>query len=72
MITQLQYHLPFFVTIEVTANNEEEARDIASEEVYLTNYCGNGGSNKLIGVNGSASIEAGDMDFDSIEVDCFE
>lgn len=60
--------IPFtiFVNIEVTANNEEEARDIA---VYLTNYCGNGGSSKLIGVNGLASIEAGDID---IEVYCFE
>jgi hypothetical protein len=50
-----------FVTVEVEANNEREAEEMAIDEGYITSYAGNGGFDKLIGVYGSnVSIEAGD------------
>ncbi len=56
---------------EVWAANEEDAIDRASNELQeLTPYCGNGGYDKLIGVEGSnESIEAGGwIDWNETEV----
>jgi hypothetical protein len=55
--------MPFacFVYVEVEADNEDEAIDSAYDEAHISGYCGNGGSNKLIGVSGeNISIEAGE------------
>lgn len=44
------------VYIEYTceAENEEEAMDIAAQEIGgLTSYCGNGGFDKLVGISDS-------------------
>lgn len=38
------------VYIEVEAESEEEAIELAHEEYGVSNFCGNGGSDKLIGV----------------------
>lgn len=48
-----------FVTIEVDADSREEAEEQAINEIYVTGYCGNGGTDKLIGVT-EGSIEFGD------------
>jgi hypothetical protein len=54
-----------YVTVE--AETKEEAIDIATDEVYLSSYVGNGGSDKLIGVSDeNHSIEAGE-DFEVID-----
>lgn len=60
-----KYRVPFkaFVTVfvEVEAENKDEAIDLAWDEAHISGYCGNGGSDKLIGVYGSnISIEAAD------------
>ena len=58
---------------EVWANNEDEAYDKAFRELNcLTAFCGNGGTDKLVGVygdsNGEESINADDMiEYDDIE-----
>lgn len=55
---------------EVWANSEDEAIDRANEELhYLTEYCGNGGYDKLVGVDGSDESVAAD---DTIEWDDVE
>lgn len=53
------------VTKEVWANDEDEALEKAYDALpYLTAYCGNGGGDKLIGVEGyNETVEA----FDDIE-----
>lgn len=54
--------VPFvvFVNVEVDADSPEEAEEIGVNTAYLTGYCGNGGSNKLVGVSGTKfSVEAG-------------
>lgn len=53
------------VTKEVWANNEDEALEKAYDALpYLIAYCGNGGGDKLIGVEGyDETVEA----FDDIE-----
>ena len=48
-----------FVTVEVEAESKQDAEDAACDEIYISNFCGNGGSDKLIGVT-EGSIEAGD------------
>lgn len=54
-----------WVNVEVEADNEEEAKDIATEKSGLNSYCGNGDSDKLVGVSGQGvSIEAGDISED--------
>ncbi|MGD9697533.1 hypothetical protein [Acinetobacter sp.] len=56
--------IPFavFVSVEVDAETPKEAEDIAFEDAYITGYCGNGGTDKLVGVSGSnVSIEAGEL-----------
>ena len=39
------------VTMEVEAADENEALAIFDEEFYLTNYCGNGATDLLVGVD---------------------
>ena len=59
------------VTKEVWANNEDEAYDRAQNELdTLTEYCGNGGYDKLIGVDGEdESVAVYDsICYDEIEV----
>lgn len=48
------------VTVEVTveAENEEEAIEKAYDNIYISNYCGNGGVDKLIGVCDTDEAEA--------------
>ena len=59
------------VSITVEAETEDEAMEIAEENFGGVNsYCGNGGTDKLIGVNGdneSISCDC-DVEFD----DCYE
>ena len=41
------------VTIDVEADNEDEALEVALDSrFYLSSFCGNGGTDKLIGVDG--------------------
>lgn len=55
------------VFIEVEAENMEEAVDKATEELYISNYLGNGGYDKLLGVRGdNQSISYGD-DYDVVD-----
>ena len=62
------------VVVEVTieADNGEEAIQKASQNVSIDNYCGNGGTDKLIGVcdtdEATASIYA-DSELDYVEVE---
>lgn len=56
---------------EVWANSEDEAIQRARGELYsLTEYCGNGGYDKLVGVDGDAESVAADdkIEWDDIEV----
>ena len=62
------------VTVEVTveAENEEEAIEKAYDNVSIDNYCGNGGTDKLIGVcntdEATASIYAdSELEFAEVE-----
>lgn len=65
------------VTVEVTveAENEEEAIEKAYDNVSIDNYCGNGGTDKLIGVcntdEATASIYA-DSELEHAEVEEIE
>lgn len=62
------------VTVKVTveAENEEEAIEKAYDNVSIDNFCGNGGTDKFIGVcdtdEATASIYA-DSDLDYVEVE---
>ena len=59
------------VTKEVWANSEEEAYKKASNKLYtLTEYCGNGGYDKLVGVDGyNESVAANEsIEYDDCEV----
>jgi hypothetical protein len=56
---------------EVWANSESEAYDKAATELSsLTEYCGNGGTDKLIGVDGSdeSVVADGYVEYNDIEV----
>lgn len=56
---------------EVWANSEDEAMQRARDELYsLTEYCGNGGYDKLVGVGGGDESVAADdkIEWDDIEV----
>lgn len=58
------------VVKEVWANNEDEAYDKAWRELTgLTAFCGNGGTDKLVGVYGSDESVAADdnIEYDNIE-----
>ena len=65
------------VVVEVTveAENEEEAIQKAYDNVSISNYCGNGGIDKLIGVcdtdEATASIYA-DSELEFAEVEYIE
>ena len=52
-----------FLDVEVVAANKREAEEFATEVAYVTNYCGNGGSNRLVGpVADNVTIHPGDRD----------
>jgi hypothetical protein len=58
------------VTKEVWANNEDEAREKAYDQLScLTAYCGNGGGDKLVGVDGDdESVDTfEDIAYDEVE-----
>ncbi len=55
---------------EVWANSKDEAIERACEELHcLTEYCGNGGCDKLVGVDGSDESVAADdkIEWDDVE-----
>lgn len=56
-------YVPYIVhvRVEVEADSEDEARDFAYDEAVISGYCGNGGTDKLIGVTGDASIDVGEV-----------
>lgn len=57
------------VTVEVTvaAENKEDAIEKAYDNVGIDSYCGNGGSNKLIGVCDTDEAKAGIYVDDELE-----
>ena len=56
------------VTVEVEADNEEDAEDKAFDDGYISSFAGNGGMDKLIGVSGSnVSIEAGEESIEGVD-----
>jgi len=58
-----------FVTLEIEAETEQAAIDLGIQESLISGYCGNGGTDKLIGVSGlNISIQAGD---EPLEVEPF-
>jgi hypothetical protein len=63
------------VEVTVEAENEKEAIEKAYDNVSIDNYCGNGGTNKLIGVcdtdEATASIYA-DSELEYAEVEEIE
>jgi hypothetical protein len=69
-----KYSVPFTVTIngemEIEANSREEAIELVESEC-LSNYCGNGGSNQLVGVY-NPDISLGDSGYFEAERDCIE
>lgn len=64
-------HTTVTVTIEVTADNEDEAREIAVSELSnLSAYVGNGGTDKLVGVDGCDETASADEEiiYDDIQL----
>jgi hypothetical protein len=67
--------MPVFMTITVEADNEEDAIDKASDDMYLNGYCGNGARyGRLVGHSReNVCIEAGECviedEFFKIEVE---
>lgn len=63
-----------WVSVEVDAEDQESAIEASFEEAFLTGYCGNGGTDKLVGVSGGASVEAGDtpIDFGGVGIEVEE
>ncbi|MDD3231445.1 MAG: hypothetical protein PHE09_19870 [Oscillospiraceae bacterium] len=64
-------HTTVTVTIEVTADTEAEAYETALNDLNSLNaYCGNGGTDKLIGVDGDEqSVNADEeIEYDDIEL----
>lgn len=63
------------VEVTVEAENEEEAIEKAYDNVSIASYCGNGGTDKLIGVcntdEATASIYV-DSELDYVEVEKLE
>lgn len=55
------------VEVEVAAENKEEAIEKAYDNVGIDSYCGNGGSNKLIGVCNTDEATAGIYLVDELE-----
>lgn len=62
------------VTVEVTveAENEEEAIEKAYDNVSIDNYCGNGGTDKLIGVCNTDEATASIYVVDELEYEKVE
>lgn len=58
--------IPFiiYVTVKVEAGDEDDAICEAIEGVELTNYCGHGGYDRLVGTVCHAPIEIGDYERD--------
>lgn len=68
---EVTYTGTYTVTVQVAANSEDEAIAIAEEAASIQSYCGNGGCDKLIGVEGwldnaEASIDPGYSEFESV------
>lgn len=64
-------HTTVTVVVEVEADSEEEAYEIAADQrSCLDAYCGNGDTDKLIGVDGyDESVSADeDIEYDDIEL----
>lgn len=63
--------VPVYMTIEVEADNDSDAIDLASEKAGLTGYSGNGASfGKLVGTSeDGVTISAGEPDYDSATID---
>ena len=64
----------YSVSVSVVARDEEEAKELAEELAYVTQYCGNGGCEQLIGVDGydegNPTIEPyDDCDFENIDLE---
>ena len=60
------------VEVTVVAENEEEAIEKAYQNVSIDNYCGNGGTDKLIGVRNTDEATASiyvDSELDYVEVE---
>ena len=56
-----------WVTVDVEAENEEEAIEAAFDNGAIGHFCGNGGNDKLIGVYGdNVSIDVDDESIDGI------
>lgn len=66
------FTVPVFVTVTIDAPNEEDAIEEAAEYASLTQFAGNNGYDKLVGVTGSnVSVEPGDCGFNDEEVDVY-
>jgi hypothetical protein len=66
-MTKYLVRIPYcvWVNVEVEAADAEEAEDLAFNDAGLNAYCGNGGTNKLVGVHGeNVSVEACDDPLD--------
>lgn len=58
---RVSYPVVCYVHIEVEAESKEDAIDLAYDDFGVTAFCGNGGTDKLIGVCGeNVTIEAGE------------
>lgn len=59
---------PVWVSVVVEADTPEEAEEVALGEVYLDQYAGNGGTDKIIGVrNSNMSVEAGECPIENCD-----
>lgn len=61
------------VEVTVKAENAEEAIEKAYDNIYISSYCGNGGNDKLVGVENTdeaiASIYPnGDIEYEEAEL----
>jgi hypothetical protein len=66
-IMKYKVSIPFvcYVEVKVESETREQAIEEAMEEARITSFCGNGGSDKLIGVYGSnVSIYANEEPLD--------
>lgn len=65
--------VPYLVwtTVEVEADDDEDAIEKALDETCLGGYQGNGGTHRLIGPQGKATIEVPDQHFDGDRIDIY-
>lgn len=56
-----------FISVKIEAESKEEAIKKAYDNVGIDSYCGNGGSNKLIGVCDTDEATAGIYVVDELE-----